>query len=103
MIESAFQNLSTVQSNQQPSPVTIASASVIAPTSFLTIITGTTQLVTITPPVSGVHMLAFHFTSNMGAFSTGGNILTAADPTQDCIMFMTYNPVSGKYIPGPVA
>jgi len=98
-----FQNLSSVQSDKQASPLTIASASVIAPTTFLTIITGTTQLVTITPPVSGVHMLAFHFTGAMGAFSTGGNILTAADPTQDCITLMVYNPVSGKYIPGALA
>lgn len=98
-----FQKLSTVQSNLMPGPVTIASASTIAPTTALTIITGTTQLVTITPPVTGFHVLFFHFTGAMGAFSTGGNILTAADPTQDCVTIMAYNPLTGKYIPGALA
>ena len=98
-----FQNFSTVQSNVQPGPVTIASAATIAPSTGLTVISGTTQLVTITPPVTGFHVLFFHFTGAMGVFSTAGNILTAADPGQDIILMMCYNPLTGKYIRGPVS
>jgi len=98
-----FQDLSTVQNSLQPKPVTIASASTIAPTTFLTIITGTTQLVTITPPVTGTHMLIFVFPDAMGVFSTAGNILVAADPGVNIATIMIYNPITGKYIPGAIS
>ena len=98
-----FQELSTVQSNLQQGVKTIASAATIAPTTFLTVITGTTQLVNITPPVTGAHMLVFIFPDAMGAMSTGGNILVAADPGVNIATIMVYNPVSRKYIPGAIS
>jgi len=98
-----FQDLSTVQSEQQPAPRTIASAATIAPTGFLTIVTGTTQLVNITPPVPWTHMIALMFPDAMGAMATSGNIGVAADPGVNIPVFLVYNPVAGKYYPGAVS
>lgn len=103
MNEVDFQNLSTVHSPLQPKPRTIASAATIAPDTALTIVTGTTQLVTITPPIPSFHVLWFLFPDAMGAFSVGGNIAVAADPGVNILMPMAYNPLTGKYYPGPVS
>jgi len=93
-----FQNFSTVQSNQQAGPNTVASAATIAPVSFLTIITGTTQIANITPPVTGIHMLALVFTDGSpGTTLTSGNILNAVIPTQNLPSFFIYNPITAKY------
>lgn len=93
-----FQNFSTVQSFQQPQPVTIASAATVAPTGFLTFLTGTTQLATITPPVTGTHMLALCFTNaSPGAFLTTGNIHDAYTPVQNRPVFVVFDPVTAKY------
>lgn len=98
-----FQQFSTVQSELQPGPVTLASAATIAPTTFMTLVTGTTQLVTITPPVSGCHMLCLVFPDAMGVFSTAGNIINAVDPGVNLPVFMVYNPLTGKYHAGPIS
>lgn len=93
-----FQNLSTVQSDQQPAPPTVASATTVAPNTFLTIYTGTAQLTTITPPVTGPHMLAMIFTdANPGAFLTTGNIKTAYTPIQNRVVLLFYVPAENKY------
>jgi hypothetical protein len=93
-----FQNFSTVQSNQQPSPVTIASAATIAPTTFLSFISGTTQIATITPPVTGSHMLiTIHTDANPVDYLTNGNILSAVDPIQNLMNFFVYDPKQAKY------
>jgi len=94
-----FQNISTVQNNLQPLPRTFAAAATIAPTTFVSFITGTTVVATITPPVTGAHMLALVFTAtNPGTFTTTGNILQAVAPaTNAAVTFMIYNPVTGKY------
>ena len=98
MSDLLFQNFSTVQSDQQPKPVTMASAATVAPTTFLTFFTGTTQLATITPPVTGSHMLAFVFTNGSpGAFLTTGNIKSAYTPIQNRIVFLVYDPLSAQY------
>lgn len=92
------QNLSSVQSKLQPQPVTLAAAATIAPSTFLTIITGTGQLETITPPVTGTHMLIFVFTNAApGTFLTTGNIHNAVVPTQNLPTFLVYDPVTAKY------
>lgn len=101
-----FQKLSTVQSENMPGGVgvrTIVSATTIAPTTFLTVITGTTQLVTITPPVTGAHMLVFIFPDAMGVFATTGNILVGADPGVNIATILVFNPLTGKYIPGAIS
>lgn len=93
-----FQNLSTVQSKQQPQPNTIASATTIAPTTFMTYVTGTVQIGTITPPVSGQHMLVLIFTDGApGTTLTTGNISVAIVPTQNLPTFLFYNPTTGLY------
>lgn len=98
-----FQNLSTVQNKAMMGVRTIASAAIIAPTTALTIVTGTTQLVTITPPVTGFHILWLQFPDAMGAMATSGNILVAADPGVNIPVAMFYNPYTEKYTPGPVS
>lgn len=99
----SFQNLSTVQGAQQPKPPTIASAATVAPTTFLTFISGTVAIATITPPADGAHMLAFVFTTTTPtAFTTSGNIKLVSTPTQNIPLFLVYNPVDGKYYGGEV-
>jgi len=98
-----FQNLSTVQGAQQPKPNTIASAATVAPETFLTFISGTVAIATITPPADGSHMLVFVFTTTTPvAFTTTGNVKYVATPTQNIPMLLFYNPNEGKYYPGEV-
>ena len=94
-----FQNLSTVQNNQQPVPPTIASAATVVPTTFLSLISGTVAIATVTPPVSGAHMLMFVFTTQTPtAFTTtGGNIKAVATPAQNVPVILVYNPPEQKY------
>jgi|SRR5215469_2348406 len=99
-----FQNFNTTQSIEQPFPPTIASAATIAPTTRLTFVTGTTQVATITPPVTGYHELVLIFTNaSPGAFATSGNVKTAAQPAQNLAVILYYDPSSAKYWPGPVS
>lgn len=93
-----FQNFSTVQSEQQPAPKSIASAATIAPTGFLTVLTGNTAVVTITPPMSWTHMLAIQFAGVAGV-TAAGNILTATASVAGQAMLLIYNPVTKKYVP----
>lgn len=98
MSDLLFQNLSTVQSNQQLQPATVASAATIAPTTFLTFLTGTVQVATITPPVTGSHMLALCFTNAApGALLTTGNIKSAYTPIQNRPFFAVYDPITALY------
>lgn len=92
------QQLSTVQTDKQPSPPTIASAATIAPTTKLTFVTGTVQVATITPPVSGYHELTFIFTNGApGALLTTGNIHAAYTPIQNQAFTLYYDPSTAKY------
>lgn len=92
------QNIGCVQSNQQPLPVTLASAATIAPTTRLTFITGTVQVATITPPVTGYHEIVLIFTDGApGALLTSGNIKTAYTPLQNKAFSLHYNPIDAKY------
>lgn len=96
-----FQDLSTVASRQQPLPVTIASAATVAPSTYLTFISGTVAIATITPPVSGAHQLQFIFTTTTPtAFTTTGNIKAVATPTTNLPVFLTWNPIENKYYAG---
>lgn len=102
--ELTYQSLSSVQGANQPSPVTITAAATIAPTTFLTIISGTTAVTTITPPILGTHMLAFRLaTTNFGGFGSSGNIslasLTNATVWTNKVTLMVYDPISAKYHP----
>jgi len=100
MSDLLFQNFSTVQSNQQQGPQTIAAAATIAPQSFLTIITGTTAIANIVPPVTGTHLLMFIPTGALLAFLNTGNIDAAgvgAVSVAGQAFFMVYNPLTQKY------
>lgn len=77
---------------------TIVAAATIAPTTFLTKLSGTTALANITPPMSGAHLLAIVAGTTTAAFTTSGNIAgvtTAADTTSP-ILFI-FDPTTGDY------
>lgn len=98
MSDLLFQQLSTVQNNLQPTPPTIASAATIAPQTLLTFLTGSVQLATITPPVTGAHVLILIFTNaSPGAFVTTGNIKSAITPVQNVPVFVVYDPLTALY------
>lgn len=93
-----FQQFSTVQSDQQPVPNTLASAATITPTTFLTFVTGTVAVATITPPVTGQHMLLLIYTdATPTAMTTTGNILSVCVPTINLPTICVYDPVQRKY------
>jgi hypothetical protein len=96
-----FQDISTVAGPLSPKPVTIASAATVAPSTFLTYISGTVAIATVTPPVTGAHMLCFVFTTTTPtAFTTTGNIKAVATPATNLPVFLLYNPNDGKYYAG---
>ncbi len=88
----------TFQSEKGPLPVTLASANIIAPVSFLTILTGNTVVKTITPPLDGQHMLAIQFAGAAGNDATG-NISIAIITVAGMITLYVYNPNTKKYVP----
>ena len=97
-----FQDISTVQNQLQPKPVTIVAAATIAPTTFLTIVAGATAVATITPPVTGTHMLAIvASTTNFAGFTTTGNVIVASITNgttwTNKVSLFVYNPLTGKY------
>ena len=99
-----FQDFSTVQSGLQPKPVTVAAATAITPTTFLTIVTGTTAIATINPPVTGSHMLAIVASAtNFSGFTTAGNIILASITNSTVwnnrLNFFVWNPLTAKYHP----
>lgn len=97
-------NLGYPQNNQNKKPNTIASAATIAPEHHLTFVTGTVQVATITPPITGHHILWFVFTNGApGALLTTGNIQTAYTPVQNRPFAMVYDPSLAKYMPMAVA
>lgn len=84
MSDLLFQNLSTVQSDKQPDPPTIASAATIAPVNAFTFVSGTVQVENITPPTTGYCELTLCFTNAApGLFLTTGNLKTAYQPVQN--------------------
>lgn len=96
-----FQNLSTVQGVNAPKPPTLASAATVAPTTYLSLISGTVAIATITPPEDGAHMLCFIFTTTTPtAFTTTGNIIKVVTPTQNSPVLLVFNPNTGKYHAG---
>lgn len=85
-------------------PVTIASTTTIAPTTFLTFVSGTAAIATVTPPVTGQHMIIIIPT---GAFTmtTAGNLKTACTAVASVPVVLLYNPLEQKYYAGelPIA
>lgn len=92
-----FQDFSTVN-GPFTLPMTIASANVIAPIGFLTLLTGNTVVKTITPPMTVIHTLAFKFAGTAGVDNTG-NINTTKASVDGEVMLLVYDPISAKYWP----
>jgi len=101
MSDLLHQNLATVQSQAQPTPKTVASATTIAPETFITFVTGTTNVAQITPPVTGQHMLCLIFTDGApGDLTTAGNILVGTTTVvQNAPVLLFYDPTQAKYYP----
>lgn len=99
MPDLTFQNLSTVQNATQPKPNTVAAAATIPVQTFITYVSGTTDVATITPPVVGQHMLVLIFTNaSPGDILTTGNVLVGTTtPTQNVPILLFYNPNTAKY------
>ena len=90
--------LGTVHTAPMPKPVTLASATTIAPTTFCTFLTGTTAVVNITPFVSGAHLLMIVFTNAApGGFTAAGNVQRAYTALQNVPVLLYYDPLSNKY------
>ena len=98
MSDLLFQNFSTVQSNLQPNPATLASATTVTPVTFLTNITGAVAIANITPPVTGQHMLAFLPGAAFTTVATG-NIAKASTAVVGQVLLLFYDPNTGKYSP----
>lgn len=96
MSDLLFQNLSTVQSNQQPTPVTMTAAATIAPSTFLTRLSGNTAVATITPPVTGTHMLAIIPGTTTG-FTSTGNVVGGTTTVANRVYLFVYDPIAAKY------
>jgi len=93
--------LSTVQGASQPKPPTLVSAATVAPTTFLSFVSGTVAIATVTPPEDGAHLLCFIFTTTIpAAFTTTGNIKAVATPSTNLPVFLVWNPSEQKYYPG---
>jgi hypothetical protein len=96
-----FQNFSTVQSDNQLKPKTIASAATIAPSGLITFITGTVAVVTITPPMTGAHMLCLIWTdATPTAVTAAGNINQIVTPVQNEPVIAWYDSASATYYLG---
>lgn len=97
--ELEFQSLSTVQGAAMQKPKTLATAATVAPTTFVTFLSGTVAISTITPPIAGAHLLCFIFTTNQtGQFLTTGNISqSTTTATVNVPVFLTYDPSTNKY------
>ena len=93
-----FQLFSTVQPAATVLPKTLAAANVIAPSGFLTILTGNVVVKTITPPLTGVHMLAILFAGAAGVDATG-NVTTAKASVAGEVMLLVYSPLTATYHP----
>ncbi len=91
-------DIETVASDKNTPPVTIASAATIAPVTFLTVVSGNTAVATITPPVTGAHLLCLvHTHTTPVAYTTTGNIINVATPTTNVPVWAVYNPLTAKY------
>ena len=98
LMESEWHQIGTVQGPSAPRAGTLASAATVAPTTFLTVLTGNTAVATITPPLAQGHMLALQFAGTAGVLASG-NILTAKASVVGEVMLLVYNPNSNKYVP----
>lgn len=100
MSDALFQNISTVQSGVQPGPVTFAAAATVTPTTFLSFVTGTTDIATVVPFVTGTHVILMQFTdASPGDILTTGNVLVGLTTVaQNDLLIFVYNPITKKWL-----
>jgi len=91
-----FQNISSVQNELQPGAKSITSATTIAPTTLLTKTTGATAIATITPPVTGDHVL-WLVTDTPVVIGIGGNVLVGYTTVTNRPIALIYDSKQGKY------
>jgi hypothetical protein len=75
---------------------TLASAGTLAPTTFLTVLTGNVAITAITPPVPHGHMLCIVFAGTAG-ITAGNNIGNTKASVAGEGMLLVYNPTTAKY------
>ena len=99
MSDLQYADIATVQSDKNPTPVTMAAATTVAPSTFVTFLSGTTDVKTVTPPVTGSHMLCLIFTdASPGDLLTTGNVLVGLTTvTQNAPLLLFYDPTQAKY------
>ena len=85
----------------KPIETSFAAAATIAPTSQISIVSGTIAVKTITPPWDGfAGSLDFIFTdATPGTTLTTGNIAIASTPVTNKALRMTYSRINAKWYP----
>lgn len=94
-----YQNFVPSQTDPAPAIGTLASAATIYPTTFITNVTGTTTISTVTPPLPGIHSLVLLFTNAApGDISDSGNVLLgASNILENSPVALLWNPILKKY------
>lgn len=94
-------SIATNQGSQNVKPNTIASTTTIAPSSFITFVSGTIDVATVTPPLEGQHMLCLIFTNaTPGDLLTTGNVLVGSTTiVQNAPILLFYDPLGAEYYP----
>jgi len=99
--ELLHQNFQLGQSGLQPSTPTLASATTVAPTTLLTFISGTVAIATITPPLTGAHLIVMiHTNATPTAYTAAGNINQIVTPVQNEPVLFWFDPASETYYGG---
>lgn len=75
---------------------TIASATTIAPGPGLTVLTGNTAIATITPPVTGPHIIGLQFAGVAGV-TAAGNVTAAKATVVGEVLLLVFNTLTNKY------
>lgn len=93
-------------SSTKLSESTLASATSISPKTDLVNLTGSTQVDTIVPPLSGGRNAAILFVvpkdGNL-VFGTGGNILVGATVAQNRVCMLVWSQLNTKWSIGPIS
>lgn len=99
MSDRLHQDINPTGSDQSKTPATIASAATIAPETFLSYITGTVDIATITPPTTGHHMLVLKFTDAAppDLLDTGNIKTTVTTIAQNNFVILLYDPIAASY------
>lgn len=95
-----FQNFAFPQDISQIGIATIPSATVIAPKTFISKVTGTTQIQTIIPPFDGFHILGIIPVDGVEAGAAGNIVQGYVFPASSRVLLFFYDPYIKKYYIG---